>query len=80
MASTPQTDNSINALDLGVRLGRLEAGLDAVQKDLAEAKTERAEIRQDIKGLLKFMWGATAVIALVVAVVIPLAIAYGPWR
>ncbi|MXX08778.1 MAG: hypothetical protein F4099_02250 [Synechococcus sp. SB0673_bin_10] len=67
MTSTPQADTSINTLDLGVRLGRLEAGQEALKASLDE-------VRGDLKFLLRFAWGATAVIALLV-VVVPVALA-----
>ena len=62
MTSTPQADTSINTLDLGVRLGRLEAGQEALKASLDE-------VRSDLKFLLRFAWGATAVIALLVVAV-----------
>ena len=62
MTSTPQADTSINALDLGVRLGRLEAGQEALKASLGD-------VRQDLKFLLRFTWGATSVIMLLVVVV-----------
>ena len=62
MTSTPQADTSINALGLGVRLGRLEAGQEALKASLGD-------VRQDLKFLLRFTWGATSVIALLVVVV-----------
>ncbi len=46
----------------GVRLGRLEAGQEALKASLGD-------VRQDLKFLLRFAWGATAVIALLVVVV-----------
>ena len=66
MTSTPQVDTSINTLDLGVRLGRLEAGQEALKAGLGD-------VSQDLKFLLRFAWGATAVIALLV-VVVPVAL------
>ncbi len=73
MTSTPQTDTSINALDLGVTLGRLEAGQEALKADVGDVRQDLKEVRQDIKFLLRFAWGATAVIALLV-VVVPVAL------
>ncbi len=66
MTSTPQADTSINTLDLGVRLGRLEAGQEALKASLDE-------VRSDLKFLLRFAWGATAVVTLLV-VVVPVAL------
>ena len=66
MTTTPRADTSINTLDLGVRLGRLEAGQESLHASLHEAKG-------DIKLLLRFAWGATAVIALLV-VAVPVAL------
>ncbi len=66
MTSTPQVDTSINTLDLGVRLGRLEAGQEALKASLDE-------VRSDLKFLLRFAWGATAVVTLLV-VVVPVAL------
>ena len=66
MTTTPHADTSINTLDLGVRLGRLEAGQESLHASLHEVK-------DDVKLLLKFAWGATAVIALVV-VLVPVAL------
>ncbi len=66
MTSTPQADTSINTLDLGVRLGRLEAGQEALKASLDE-------VRSDLKFLLRFAWGATAVVMLLV-VVVPVAL------
>ncbi len=66
MTSTPQADTSINTLDLDVRLGRLEAGQEALKASLDE-------VRSDLKFLLRFAWGATAVVTLLV-VVVPVAL------
>lgn len=73
MTSTPQTDTSINTLDPGVRLGRLEAGQEALKASLGDVRQDLKEVRQDLKFLLRFAWGATAVIALLV-VVVPVAL------
>ena len=63
MATTvPHADTSINTFDLGVRLGQLEAGQKSLHVSLHEVKG-------DIKFLLKFALGATAVIALLVVLV-----------
>ena len=83
MTTPPQTDNSINALDLGVRLGRLAAGQEVLQanQERLQATVEAGfrEVRGDIKTLLRFMWGALAGVALA-TLVISLAISCGPWR
>ncbi len=73
MTSTPQVDTSINTLDLGVRLGRLEAGQEALKASLGDVRQDLKEVRQDLKFLLRFAWGATAAIALLV-VVVPVAL------
>ena len=69
MATTPHADTSINTLDLGVRLGRLEAGQESLHASLHEVRSDVKEAKSDIKYLLRLAWGATAVIALLVVVV-----------
>lgn len=47
---------------LGVRLGRLEAGQEALKASLGDVRQDLKDVRQDLKFLLRFAWGATAVI------------------
>ena len=68
MTTTPHADTSINTLDLGVRLGRLEAGQESQHASLHEVRSDVKEAKSDIKSLLRLAWGATAVIALLVVV------------
>ena len=79
MTTTPQADNSINTLDLGVRLGKLEAGQEALQVGQEDLKTAVGKVSEDVKTLLRFMWGASAVVALA-ALAIALALTYWPGR
>ena len=79
MTTTPQADNSVNTLDLVMKLGRLEAGQEALQVGQDDLKTAVGKICEDIKTLLRFMWGVYAVLAVAV-VVIPLALTYWPGR
>ena len=73
MTSTPQADTSINTLDLGVRLGRLEAGQEALKASLGDVRQDLKEVRQNLKFLLRFAGDATSVIVLLV-VVVPVAL------
>ena len=69
MTTTPHADTSINTMDLGVSQGRLEAGQESLHASLHEVRNDVKEAKSDIKFLLKFAWGATAVIALLVVTV-----------
>ena len=89
--SPPERATGITSLELGFRLGRLEAGQEALKasqealKASQEAGFERLErnmktlemdmktdmktLEKDIRLLLRFFWGAAAVIGLLVVLV-----------
>lgn len=74
MTSTPEADTSINTFDLGVRLGRLEAGQEALKDSLGEVKATLGKVRNSLAFLL-LAWVAMAAVALLVVAPMALTLA-----
>ena len=78
-STTLQPGPTITALDLGIRLGKLEAEVGALKQGQADIRDDINGIRDDIKDLERLVWGAAGGLGLLI-VLMPLAVTFMPSR